>query len=74
LLTYALGRGVESHDMPAVRSIVRAAHQKNDRFSAFVFGIVSSSPFQQRRAEQSSGPVQGAPSQVAAIPAIPAVR
>jgi hypothetical protein len=51
LLTYGLGRGVESHDMPAVRSIVRSAGQTNHRFSAYVLGIVNSLPFQYRRAD-----------------------
>ena len=46
LLTYALGRGVEYHDMPVVRSIVRSAGQDDSRFSAFVLGIVNSVPFQ----------------------------
>jgi hypothetical protein len=51
LLTYALGRGVEYYDMPVVRSIVRSADQQEGRFSAFVLGIVNSSPFQMRQAE-----------------------
>ena len=51
LLTYALGRGVESHDMPFVRSIVRTAALNNHRFSAFVLEIVNSMPFQMRKAE-----------------------
>jgi hypothetical protein len=51
MLTYALGRGVASHDMPAVRTILRSAGQKDNRFSAYVLGIVNSLPFQYRRAE-----------------------
>jgi hypothetical protein len=51
LLTYALGRGIEYYDMPAVRSIDRGAAQSGNSFSAFVLGIVESVPFQQRRAE-----------------------
>jgi hypothetical protein len=51
LLTYALGRGVASYDMPAVRSIVRSAQQRDHRFSAYVLGIVSSVPFQYRKAD-----------------------
>ena len=46
LLTYALGRGVEYHDMPLVRSIVRDAAKDNYRFSSLVMGIVKSAPFQ----------------------------
>ena len=49
LLVYALGRGVEHHDAPAVRAIVRAAAADGHRFSALVLGIVESAPFQMRR-------------------------
>lgn len=55
LLTYALGRGIEYYDMPAVRAIDRAAAHANNRFSAFVLGIVQSVPFQSRRAAPSPG-------------------
>ena len=34
LLTYALGRGVEYYDMPAVRAIVRDAAANDYRFSS----------------------------------------
>jgi hypothetical protein len=51
LLTYALGRGVASYDMPAVRTILRSSGERNHRFSAYVLGIVSSLPFQYRRAD-----------------------
>jgi hypothetical protein len=54
LLTYALGRGVEYYDMPAVRAIDRGAARENNRFSAIVLGIVKSVPFQMRRAEAAS--------------------
>jgi mono/diheme cytochrome c family protein len=48
LLTFALGRGVESHDAPAVRTIVRDARRDDYRFSSLVLGIVRSVPFQMR--------------------------
>jgi mono/diheme cytochrome c family protein len=48
LLTYALGRGVEYYDMPAVRQIVRDAAQEHYRFSSIVMGVVKSAPFQMR--------------------------
>ena len=51
LLTYALGRGTEYYDLPAVRQIDREAASAGDRFSAFVAGIVKSAPFQMRRAD-----------------------
>jgi hypothetical protein len=48
LLTFALGRGVESHDAPAVRTIVRDARRDDYRLSSLVLGIVRSVPFQMR--------------------------
>jgi len=50
LLTFALGRGVEYYDAPAIRRIVREARPDNYRFSSLVLGIVKSVPFQMRRA------------------------
>ena len=51
LLTYALGRGLEHYDAPAVRAITRAAAEDGYRFSSLVVGIVESAPFRMRRAE-----------------------
>jgi hypothetical protein len=48
LLTYALGRGVEHYDAPAVRAILRDAAPEY-RWSSLVIGIVKSRPFQMRR-------------------------
>jgi hypothetical protein len=50
MLTYALGRGVEYYDIPAVRAIVRDAARDDDRFSSLVIGIVQSAPFRMRKA------------------------
>jgi hypothetical protein len=49
LLTFALGRGVEYYDAPAVRRIVRDAERGGYRFSSLILGIVKSVPFQNRR-------------------------
>jgi len=49
LLTYALGRGVESYDAPAIRSIIREAAPNDYRWSSLILGIVNSTPFQMRR-------------------------
>jgi mono/diheme cytochrome c family protein len=48
LLTFALGRGVEYDDAPAVRKIVRDAQRDGYRFSSLILGIVNSVPFQMR--------------------------
>lgn len=49
LLVYALGRGSESHDGPAIRAVVRQAASENWRFSAIIRGIVTSVPFRMRQ-------------------------
>jgi hypothetical protein len=51
LLIYALGRGVEYYDAPAVRTTLTEAAADHYRFSAIILGIVRSVPFQMRRAE-----------------------
>jgi hypothetical protein len=51
LLTYALGRGVEYYDLPAVRAIVRASAADDYRWSSILLGIARSTPFQMRRSE-----------------------
>jgi hypothetical protein len=51
LLTYALGRGLEDEDMPAVRAIVRQSAVDGYRFSSLIEGVVNSTPFQMRRAD-----------------------
>ena len=51
LLIFALGRGVEFYDAPALRKIVSAAERDGYRFSSLILGIVKSAPFQMRRTE-----------------------
>ena len=52
LLTYALGRGVEYYDAPAVRKIIREAAPDNYRWSSLMTGIIQSTPFQMRRSRE----------------------
>jgi mono/diheme cytochrome c family protein len=49
LLTFALGRGVDYYDAPAVRKIIRDAEKDRYRFSSIIVGIVKSTPFQMRK-------------------------
>lgn len=49
LLTYALGRGLERYDKPAVKKIARGVAADDYRFSRLVLEIAQSLPFQQRR-------------------------
>jgi uncharacterized protein DUF1588/uncharacterized protein DUF1592/uncharacterized protein DUF1585 len=50
LLTYALGRGLEYYDAPAVRQITRDGARNDYRWSDLFLGIVKSTPFQMRKA------------------------
>jgi hypothetical protein len=58
LMTYALGRVVDYHDMPTVRSIVREAAKDDYRFSSIVMHIVQSDPFNKRQVPVDTAPVQ----------------
>ena len=51
LLTYALGRGVEYYDAPAIRAILREAGSEDYRLASILIGIVKSAPFQMRRSD-----------------------
>jgi hypothetical protein len=48
LLTYGLGRGVETFDAPAIRQIIRDAKPSDYTFSSIILGVVQSAPFQMR--------------------------
>ncbi|HKQ40421.1 MAG TPA: DUF1592 domain-containing protein [Verrucomicrobiae bacterium] len=50
LLIFALGRGIEYYDGPAIRNIVRDAQKNDYRFSSIIVGIVQSTPFTMRKA------------------------
>ena len=54
LLTYALGRGLEATDFPAVRKVKRDAARDDYRFEALIQAIVASTPFRMRTAQGSS--------------------
>ncbi|MGA7237973.1 MAG: DUF1592 domain-containing protein [Bryobacteraceae bacterium] len=52
LMTYALGRGVEYYDMPAIRAIVRDAAADDNHFQTLILGVAESQPFQMRRSPE----------------------
>ena len=54
ILAYGLGRVLKPEDMTTVRAIARDAAKSNNRVSAFVLGIVKSTPFQMRSAAGST--------------------
>jgi hypothetical protein len=66
MLIYALGRGLDARDMPAVRAIMREAAARDYRFSSLVLGVVHSTPFTMRVAQP--------PAVVAAGSSRPSVR
>lgn len=49
LMTYALGRGLEAPDMPAVRQVRYAAAKDGYRMQTIILNIVQSVPFSMRR-------------------------
>ena len=49
LIIFAIGRGVDYYDAPAVRKIVRDAAAEDYRFSSIVMGVVNSTPFRMRK-------------------------
>lgn len=54
LLIYALGRGLEYYDQPAVDRITAAMAADNDKFSRLVIEIAKSDPFRKRRAKDTA--------------------
>ena len=53
LLVYALGRGLEYQDAPAIRQMVRRSEQTNYSFDSLVLGLVKSTPFTMKRSSSS---------------------
>jgi hypothetical protein len=47
-MIYGLGRGLDTADMPVVRSIVKGAAREHYAMQSIVLGIVQSAPFQMR--------------------------
>ena len=60
LLTYALGRGLEYYDMPAVRKILSDTAADGYPMQSIVLGIVKSYPFQFRRLDDRRLPTSAA--------------
>jgi hypothetical protein len=54
MLTYALGRGVESYDRPAVDKITAALARDDYRFSTLLLEIARSDPFRLRRGKDEA--------------------
>jgi mono/diheme cytochrome c family protein len=54
MLIYALGRGLETYDRPAVKAIARQVTENHYRISSLVLAIVNSVPFQERKGDRAS--------------------
>jgi cytochrome c553 len=67
MLTYALGRGLESYDRPAVEKIVKDVGNNGFRFSQLIRSTVDSLPFQMRRPETVSSPAGAAAKATAGV-------
>jgi hypothetical protein len=63
LLTYALGRGLEYYDVPAVDLIVERLEREQGRFGALLMGVLESAPFQKRRHGPAASAVPTRPSE-----------
>jgi mono/diheme cytochrome c family protein len=55
LFTYAIGRKVDYHDMPAIRAILREAQSGGYRWSVLMTALVRSAPFQMRKVAGDTG-------------------
>jgi hypothetical protein len=55
LLAYAIGRGIEYYDQPAIRKIARDAASDQYRWSSVILGVVNSTPFSGAH-QRTSGP------------------
>ncbi|MDE3196526.1 MAG: DUF1592 domain-containing protein, partial [Acidobacteriota bacterium] len=53
MLTYALGRGLEGYDRPALKKIEAGVAAHDYRFSQLIIEVVNSLPFQMKRARET---------------------
>ena len=63
MLSFALGRGLESYDLPTVRKITAAVERDGFRSDTLIQEIVKSYPFQYREPEGAKRGTSGAPVQ-----------
>jgi hypothetical protein len=54
MLVYALGRGLESYDRPALKKITAALAADNYKFSRLAIEIALSDPFRMRRGKETA--------------------
>jgi len=59
LMAYALGRGLEFHDVPSIKEVLRKASGEDHRLNSMILEITRSYPFQWRRRESVIPPTPG---------------
>ena len=59
LMAYALGRGLEFHDVPSVKEVLQKASGSDHRLNSMILEITRSYPFQWRRRETVTPPAPG---------------
>jgi hypothetical protein len=70
-LTYALGRGTEPFDQPAIDQIIANLRKDNARFSTLIYSITDSLPFQMRRVQPPNPMVTAQASSAISLPPPP---
>ena len=63
VLSYALGRGIQGYDRPAIEQIVAQVEKDGDKFSSVILNVAKSYPFQNARNGLMSAGAGGAPSE-----------
>ena len=61
VLSYALGRGIQGYDRPAIEQIVAAVEKDGDKFSSVILNVARSYPFQNARNGLVTAKAAGAP-------------
>jgi hypothetical protein len=61
LLMYALSRNIQHYDQPTIRAIARESARQNYTFASLVLGVVNSTPFQSRMAQNLPERLAGVP-------------
>ncbi|MDZ4288665.1 MAG: DUF1585 domain-containing protein, partial [Prosthecobacter sp.] len=56
LLTFALGRGLEPSDKPAVKEVVRRTKEDELKFQSMILAVCESAPFQKMRVGDAQAP------------------
>lgn len=67
LLTFALGRGTDYYDRPALDRIVAEARAAGDTLPAYLHAVVRSLPFQNQRPPEPPAPPPSAPATLAVL-------